>query len=49
MNIEYTKIGDYYIPNLEMNFKGFIKEKLLTISLLIFALITIEIFFPLIG
>ena len=27
-----------------MNFKGFIKEKLLTISLLIFALITIEIF-----
>ena len=27
-----------------MNFKGFIKEKLLTISLLLFALITIEIF-----
>ena len=27
-----------------MNFKGFIKEKILTISLLLFALITIEIF-----
>lgn len=23
MKIDYTKIGDYYIPNLEMNFKGF--------------------------